>query len=310
MHNLKANSNVVTDKKATHKAKERSVFMSLVVDFLLMLPDAAAAIIANSVTLMADVLKCLNELLATLFSWIILKKISKGKTGSYDFGLGKFENLTSLLVGLIMFISFCIVLFTAFYRFYNPVSLHSGGVGLGIALMIIGVIANGSLWRKNYKVAKKEHSPIMESQWRLFRTKTFADFTILIALILCLALEHYEWSVYIDPVASLIVGLFLLFSIYGVISNSIYDLLDKTIEESYQLLILRELANHFEEYKAIYGVRSRRAGNNVYIEILLEFDGDKQMSEIQSSINAIKLAVENVIPNSNVLIAPTNAKQD
>lgn len=302
--NIKKNS--VSDKEVSQKAKEKSVFISLLVDFLLMLPDAIAAFLANSVTLMADVLKCLNELLATLFSWIILRKISKGKSHGYDFGLGKFENLTSLLVGIIMFISFCIVLFTAFYRFYYPVHLNDEGVGLGIGLMFIGLCANSWLWRKNYIVSKKEFSPIMESQWRLFRTKAITDATILTALVLCVFLKEYEWSVYIDPVASLIVGAFLLVSVYGVITNSVYDLLDKTIEETYQLVILRELAKHFDEYSAINGIRSRRSGNCVYVEILLGFDGSMKMADVQNSINRIKINVESAIPNSFVLIAPTD----
>ena len=39
-----------------------------------------------------------------------------------------------------------------------------------------------------------------------------------------------------------------------------------------QLMIVKHLATHFHEYKALYGVRSRRSGSNIYVEILLEFD--------------------------------------
>jgi divalent metal cation (Fe/Co/Zn/Cd) transporter len=68
---------------------------------------------------------------------------------------------------------------------------------------------------------------------------------------------------------------------------------------------LRELATRFEEYVAIHGVRSRRSGGDVYIQILLEFDGDRKMAEVQQTIDEMKFALEKKIPGSQVLIAPT-----
>jgi Co/Zn/Cd efflux system component len=57
-----------TGETVSPREKERSVFLSLMVDFVLFLPDIVAAVLASSVTLFADALKCANELLATFFS--------------------------------------------------------------------------------------------------------------------------------------------------------------------------------------------------------------------------------------------------
>jgi len=53
---------------ANYRERERSIVTSLVVDFILLLPDVIAAVLANSLVMMADVLKCINELLATFLS--------------------------------------------------------------------------------------------------------------------------------------------------------------------------------------------------------------------------------------------------
>jgi divalent metal cation (Fe/Co/Zn/Cd) transporter len=145
----------------------------------------------------------------------------------------------------------------------------------------------------------------MDSQWRLFRTKAFSDASVLAALVLTMAFHGAGWALYIDPLASFVIAGFLLQSGYRVISTSLPDLLDKTLDESLQMVIVRELALFFEEYTALHGVRSRRSGNHIYIELLLEFDGEKKMCEVQETINRIKASLEEKIPRSEVSIVPT-----
>jgi len=286
--------------------KQRAVLVSLIIDFVLWIPDIAAAILSGSIVLFADALKCANEILATFFAYLTLRKMSKGGAGAYDYGLGKFETITSIATGGVMFISLALVFFVAFYRIVNPEELVVSGAYLGIVLMTIGVCTNTGLWLKNFRLCQSDPSPIMESQWRLFRTKAFSDFSVLASLIATLAFSHYSWSLYIDPLASFIIAGFLLTSGYRVITSSLPDLLDKTLDEELQMVIVRHLAEFFDAYTALHGVRSRRSGTNVYIEIFLEFDGNKKMSEVQASINRIKAALEQQIPKSSVSIIPTD----
>jgi len=288
------------------EAKKRTVLTSLIVDFVLWIPDIAAAILSGSIVLFADALKCANEILATFFAYLTLRKMSRGGGGVYDYGLGKFETITSITTGGVMFISLILVFLTAVHRILVPEELVLEGAYLGIVLMVIGVCMNSWLWRKNYRLYQKSPSPIIDSQWRLFRTKAFSDFSVLCALIATLAFSHYAWSLYIDPLASFIIAGFLLTSGYRVISSSLPDLLDKTLDEELQMVIVRYLAEFFDDYTALHGVRSRRSGTNVYIEIFLEFDGNKKMSEIQESINRIRDSLERNIPKSSVSIVPTD----
>lgn len=289
---------------SNYRERERSVGISLLVDFTLLLPDIVAAVMANSLTMIADVLKCFNEILATFLSWLAIRKIGRSKSYYFDYGLGKLENLTSIVVAWLMFLSLIIVLYNAVDRFRDPHTMHAAGVYLGIALMMVGASANTWLWIKNYRVARNEHSPIMESQWRLFRAKAVADLTVLLALVLSVFLERYPWALYIDPVGSLAIAGFLLFSIYHVVAHSVSDLLDRTLDESLQLVIIKDLAAFYDHYKTIHDVQSRRSGSNIYIEIFLEFDGEKKMNEVQEIINMIKNGIEHHIKGSFVAIIP------
>jgi cation diffusion facilitator family transporter len=287
--------------------KQRTVLISLIVDFILWLPDIVAAVMSMSIVLLADAVKCANEILATFFSYLTLRKMAKGGAGAYDYGMGKFETMTSVVTGGVMFISLALVFFAAIDRIVYPESIAHEGAYLGVILMVIGVCMNTFLWKKNYRVYEKEPSPIMDSQWRLFRTKAISDFSVLLSLIFSIALSRFAWSFYIDPLASFFIAGVLFFSGARVIRSSLPDLLDRTLDEELQMVIVQHLAQFFNDYSALHGVRSRKSGSNVYIEIFLEFDGEKKMCEVQEIIDRIKVSIEARIPKSTVSIVPTSS---
>jgi divalent metal cation (Fe/Co/Zn/Cd) transporter len=163
---------------------------------------------------------------------------------------------------------------------------------------------------KSRQVARTESSPIMESQWRLFRIKAISDGLVLTTLVTSLVFHEYWWSMLFDPVSSVIIGILLFLSGYHIISSSFQDLLDKTIDESLHFLILQDLADFFDEYIALHGVKSRISGSRVYVEIFLEFDENRRMGEIQDVIDRMKESIEQKIEKSTISIVPTRGMKD
>ena len=286
-------------------AKEKTVFHSFIVALIIWIPNVIAVLLSGSVTMLADVVKDGNELLATFMAWLVLRKLSKGGGGTYDYGMGKFETFTGFITGIVMFISLFLVFYAGIERILIPAQIQAEGTILGIILYIISICANTRLWLKSHQVANNEVSPIMESQWRLFRIKTISDSLVLVTLVSSIVFHEYWWSWLFDPISSLIIGTLLFLSGYHIISSSFQDLLDKTIDESYQFLILQDLAVFFDEYVAFHGMKSRISGNKVYIEIFLEFDGDRKMCEVQDVIERMKASIEQKIERSTISIVPS-----
>ena len=281
--------------------------LGLLVGLFVLAPTIVTMLLANSMTLLSEVLKDSGLVLAIFLSWLSIRKVSRGKNLGYDYGYGKLENLSGLLTASVMIIAFGIVLYTAIERFLHPTTLHEVGTLMGIIVSGIAIIANVLLLRHELHLARREVSPIMESMWRLTRVKAISTILVFISLGMSMVFREHQWAEYVDPTGSVILSCFILFSAYGVISKSVYDLLDRTLEEEMQLVILRELANYFQEYEALHGIKSRRSGSHVYIEIFLEFDGDRKMAEVQKIISDMKAALEQKIQSSRVIIAPTTS---
>ena len=287
-------------------SKEKTVVFSLLCDIGLWIPEIAAVVLSGSITLFADVMKCGNEILATVFALIILLKMKKGMTFTYDYGMGKFEIFTRIATGAVMLVSIIIIIFTAFNRIFSPEEVQPAGAIIAVPLMIISAIIDTYLWQKNYQISKVDPSPIMEAQWRLRRAKAFSDIAVLLSLVLSFALIGYSWSVYVDPGVSFIIIGFLLVAGFREISSSLPDLFDKTLEEELQIVILKELSAFFDEYHGFYGVRSRRSGSKIYIDIFLGFDPGLAMGTVQDTSDRLKISIEGKIPGSIVSVVLTS----
>jgi ferrous-iron efflux pump FieF len=296
---------VQADRLQSLRDKERSVRAAFLLGVVTFFPDLAAVLLGNSTTILAGFVKTTSETLATLLAWLSLRKIARGKTDLYNYGYGKLENLSSLVVAGVMMLSFAVVVSQAWARFVRPEPV--GQVWLGLLISTVAYSCNFYFWRRNYALARKEPSPIMESQWRLYRIKSIANLCTILALGGSVLLRGQPWSVYIDPIGSLILSGFLLASAYRVAASSVGDLLDHTLDETLQFVILQELTAHFDDYERFHGVRSRRSGGDVYIEIFLEFDGNRKMGEVQQVIDQLKSDLEAKIQNSRVSIVPTTA---
>ena len=290
-----------------YSGKEHTVFVTFVFGLIGLFPGLVTMIMSHSVTILSDLLKNATLVFAAFLSWMAIRRAVSGKNANYNYGFGKLENLSSLVVAALMVVSMAIVLYQTIGRFGDPQPIQNVGAELGALFSGLAALINAYMWRHDRILSKKQPSPVLESMWRLNRVKTVSALCVCISLTLSLTLKAHSWAIYIDPVGSMVILGFLGFSAYGVVSMSVYDLLDRTLDESLQLVILRELASDFDKYVAIHGIRSRRSGSRVFIEIFLEFEADKRMNEVQIDIENMRTSLEKKIPGSRVVIAPAIA---
>ncbi len=287
---------------ASRSAAARHAVVAGLVDTLVTL---AALLAARSSVILADFFKTALELVAVLLAWLVIRRIQRGADDRFQYGVGKLENLASLFVGAIMIASLVIILGNALHNIRHPSHIAGAGVWISLAAQLAYLIINGALCGKARQLSAQNPSPIMASQMRLFASKAFANLFILASLALSLAFHAHSWAMYIDPVAAMGVALFILLAATGIFSSSFYDLLDRALDEELQIVILRELARHFDAYEAFHGVRSRRSGSHVFIELFLEFHADKTMGEVQPVIDRLRRDIESQIPNSRVTVGLT-----
>jgi cation diffusion facilitator family transporter len=274
--------------------------------FIGLIPTVYATYVSNSITLFSDFLRCFVEFLAVLFAWLVLRQIYKTDASAYNYGFGKFEQIGSLALALAMFVSFLILAYLVQYRIFNPVTLHSTEFGLCVSTLAI--FANAAVSYHYYRHSKRNGSPLIISQWKLFRAKTVAS-TVVVLSLLSAMLSSSEWiKHYSDPIGSSVVALFLLYSAYSIVSASMNDLVDRSLEEVFQLSILRVLVLHEDLYAGFQRVRSRRSGAKMHVDVHLEFDREARMGSVYDAMNTLSAELEKVLPGSDVHIVASSSE--
>ncbi len=280
--------------------KSRILFFSVITTFVSLFPTFYVALLSNSVTLYADFLRCFGEFLSIAMSWLIFRKISKPQSGDYSYGFGKLEQFASLSVGIAMILTFLTAMTASISRFVNPVPLDDAMIGIIFTVLSIG--GNLFIWLSNHRLNSTSPSPILYSQARLFRAKTIISFVVLISLCLSTFSDQLLFIHYADPIGSMLIALFLLYSAVGVLSSSIHDLLDKSLSEVVQFKVLKALVAIEDDYTGFVNMRSRLSGGQVYIEIFLEFSPNKTINEVLTSIARIKIGILKAIPGADICI--------
>lgn len=290
------------NRQVEESARQGVLTLSLVTTFCSLIPTIYASVISNSAALFTDALRCSVEFLAIAITWLIARHISKESFRIYNYGFGKLEHLCSLAVACAMLAAFAVASFSAFMRLLNPQVVVNSGFGL--LLSILSVAGNFFVWRRNVSVNLVAPSPIVASQTRLFLSKTLASLVVFVALLASSLSGATPWVQYLDPLGSIILAGFLLYSSYSLAFRSLNEILDRSLEEHFQLVILRILVKHDKDYRSLRKIRSRRAGDKSYVELFLGFDKGLVFQVVQESMTRIKNDLQAEIDKSEIIVIP------
>ena len=280
----------------------RALWVSVVVDLVSFIPYALIAILSGSMLLLSDVADYFKSFASHAVSLRILRNIREGQLHDFDYGAGKLERVGSLFGALCYIGTLVAVAIYSFLRLLQPEPLDADFTLVGIVVQILVFAVNGSLWIYYKRIADASPSPLIDMEWRHKRDDTLGAVAILIALGLTVVFRGEAWALYLDPACGLAYAIFAIGSYVPALRETLYDLLDRTLAEDVQIVIMRQLAGHFDGYEALHGVRSRRAATRLFIEIALAFDPAKTIGEAEATIESLRAGVEAEIPNAEVSI--------
>ena len=159
----------------------------------------------KSSTQIADFIRRSAELLAIIMSFIVFKLTTKDEVCNEE-KKQKLERISNVFVGVMMCVGGIFMIILAFMTDNSD----KGNVIPGLAIAVMGVIANSIFWRKYTHLNKIEPNVIIMVQARLYRAKTLVDGCVTIALLSVVIAPVTRISLYLDFIGSLIVAIYLV----------------------------------------------------------------------------------------------------
>lgn len=288
--------------------RERAVFSAFIYDLFLIGPYFWVALQVGSLTILGEVMRGGLLITVAILSWVTLRKIHRGRTGDYDFGMGKVEQILSLSVA---------VLLTASMIFIWVKLLAKTAVGdqqagfvnyVAVGLAFANLCANFLPLIPLYKAMKSGKSVLVKTQFHAKIAKTIGS----IVVTLCVALNQLstngELALWAERIGVVIVTLVTVHAAYELIRSSLPDLLDRTLPEDLQVKINQVLARHYSDYDALSWCRSRQSGSDIEVHVGLGFAGNLPFGTVARITKAIVDDMESAIPNSRVTVTPVIAE--
>lgn len=192
-------------KDTTKKSGTKTLLWSVIMSAPGPLIIGLGLLVGRSSTQIADFVRRSSELLAIIMAYVVYKITTKD--GVCDTAKKeKLEKFSNLFVGAMMCLGGTLMLLLAFVSENDD----KGNVIPGLAIALLGVIANTIFWRKYTKLNKQEPNAIIAVQARLYRAKSLVDSCVTIALLSVVLFPGSTLSYYLDLIGSVIVALYLI----------------------------------------------------------------------------------------------------
>ena len=187
------------------KSGTKTLLMSVIMSSPGPLVVGLGLLSGRSSTQIADFVRRSAELLAIIMSFVIYKLTTKGDVCDEN-KKKKLEKGSNIFVGAMMCLGGALMVLLTLMSDNED----KGNVIPGLAIAVMGVIANSLFWRKYTLLNKAEPNPIIMVQSRLYRAKTLVDSCVTIALLSVLIAPGTAVSYWLDFAGSLIVAVYLV----------------------------------------------------------------------------------------------------
>ncbi len=213
------------------------------------------ALLSGSVSLLADAIHSSTDIVSSLALYVGLK-ISNRKTRSFPFGLYKVENLISLGIAFIIFLT-GYEIFREVFIAHHFLPLTHPLLAMATAAIAAGLTGAFSVYE--IKVGKRENSPALTADGYHVRTDA------IVSLIVFLGLAGRLIHVHTERAATIVVIIFILKAGWEILLESIRVLLDASIDPATLERIRAIIQNHpaITEVREILG---RNSGSFTFIE--------------------------------------------
>lgn len=273
------------------KAAKKSTLVSVFVNIVLSIWQIAIGFFSHSQGLIADGIHSLSDLIADFVVLIANKGSQKQPDADHPYGHFRYENAASLILGTILLIVGLGMVVSAVHKMFDPSSIpevHS--VALYVALLALA--AKEGLFRYMLRVAKRVDSNMLVAN--AWHARSDAASSLVVAIGIIGSLAGFK---FFDPLAALIVGIFVGRMGWRFTYQALQDLMDRGADEE----TLQEISNLLittPGVKGIHDLKTRRAGDYFLVDVHIEVAGELTVRE---SHDIVVNARNKVLQNKQIL---------
>ncbi len=257
------------------------------VNVVLLLFKFVAGIVGHSSAMIADAAHSLSDFVTDIIVLVFVKISNKPQDKSHDYGHGKYETLALTLIGVaLMAVAISIIVKGAvkIAGWANGKVLEAPGM-LAFWAAIVSIVFKEAVYRYSIIKARKLNSKAVEANAWHHRSDALSSIGTAVGIGGAIFLGE-RWTI-LDPIASVVVGAFIVKVAFDLLRNGIGDLMEQSLPDEVEdeiIQMVSELPGVIEPH----ALRTRRIGNHYAIEMHILMDGDITLKEAHDKASEVE----------------------
>jgi cation diffusion facilitator family transporter len=281
-------------KDNDYKKIQNILLLILILNILVAVSKIIMGRITRSGAISADGFASLADGLSNIIAIIGVYLASKPEDEDHQYGHGKIEIITGLIIGLFLVYAGFNVILEAIGKIKDPVEVSISPLSLIVMLFTLGV--NIIVAYYEYKKGNELNSPILIAD----SLHTRSDIFVTVGVIVTIVLIRLGMSPILDSVASFAVSVMIFYTAYNIFIENINILIDVKIVDSKEVksLIMKE----YPGVKEMHKIRSRGTKNNVFMDMHVQVDPNMTVEESHKLMHDIERTIQMKIEKKSHVI--------
>ncbi|MBS7239767.1 MAG: cation transporter [Acetatifactor sp.] len=291
---MKQNNTNVTNEVGT--GREQAIAMrvsavSIIVNLALSLFKLIAGIAAHSGAMVSDAVHSASDVFSTFIVMIGVTISGKESDKEHPYGHERLECVASLLLAMVLAL-------TGLGIGKTGVEKILGGEAAGLAvpglLALIAAVSSVAIkewmyWYTRAAAKKINSGALMADAWH-HRSDALSSIGAFIGI-----LGSRMGYPILDPIASLVICLFILKAAYDIFQDALAKMVDKACPEEV-VNQMREIILAQEGVEGIDDIKTRLFGAKMYVDVEISVDGEKTLRAAHEIANRVHDAIEDAFP--------------
>jgi len=276
------------------KAGATKLLIGVVVGLIIF--KVVVSLLTGSISILAQAADSLLDLFAGIITFFAIRIAAKPADAEHPYGHGKVEDIAGVVQGILIFITGGLIIYSAIDRIVKGSSIALAEAG--IAVMAVSIVVSIFLSRHLMNVSRRTGSVALEANARNIAADVYSASAVLVGL----AIVRFTGINIIDPILAIAVAIYILKIAIDTIRKPVSGLLDQTLPSSQQAVIEECLRKHSREVSGFHALRTRRAGNQSYIDLHLVMARDIRLEQAHQICDRIELEIRSTLHEASVTI--------
>lgn len=289
--NLTQTAENVKTENLFEKTAVRVSNVSIIGNTVLSLIKLLAGIIAHSGAMVSDAVHSASDVFSSIIVIVGVKLASKESDAEHQYGHERLEPVAAIVLAIVLGVTGLFIGHAALEKLFSGAveELQIPGVLAMIAAIISIVSKEAMYWYTRHYAKLLDSGALMADAWH-HRSDALSSVGSLIGI--GGARLGYRW---LDPVASLVICVFILKAAYDIFSDAVKKMVDHACSEDMQEDI-RRCAQAQPGVLGIGNLQTREFGNKIYVDLEALADGELTLKESDSISGQVHDAIEKNFP--------------